>query len=72
MIQKLQNLQIGAVFVLRMSLMLLAKRDESHLMLWGMKQLLTNRVTTVVAALAQGSDPKHSEAAVALQSLWAQ
>lgn len=52
-IQKLQNLQIGAVFVVRMSLMLLAKRDESHLMLWGMKQLLTNRVTTVAAALAQ-------------------
>jgi len=43
--------------------MLLAMRDErSLLMLLRLKYLLTHMVTSMVAALAQGSDPKHTEA----------
>lgn len=52
--------------------MLSAMRDESFLILLGLKYLLTNMVTGMVAALAQGSDPKHTEVAVAFHRLWAQ
>lgn len=69
--KKITN-RIGAAFVVRMSLVLLAKRYESHLMLWGHKYLWTNTVTGMVAALAQGSDPKHTAVAVAFPRLWAQ
>lgn len=69
-----KKLQIDSelLFVVRMSLMLFPMRDESLLMLLGLKYLLTNMVTSMVAALAQGSDPKHTEAAVAFCRLWAQ
>lgn len=73
-IQKLQKItnRIGAAFVIQMTLVLLPMRDESLLMLSGLKYLLTNMVTSMVAALAQGSDPKYTEAAVAFYRLWAQ
>lgn len=55
--------------------MLLTMRDErSLLMLLGLKYLLTDMVTSMVAALAQGSDPNHTEACCcllqALASVW--
>lgn len=46
--------------------MLSAMRDEiSLLMLWGLNTFY-NMVTSVVAALAQGPDPKHTEACCCL------
>ena len=47
--------------------MLLAMRDKRSLvMLLGLEYLLANTVSSMVAALAQGSDPKHIEACCCL------